>query len=177
MTLVEEPVPEWVEEALATAARRVSFEDRAVVAERHAARFQRLIREQRNWLAELAELLAEGEKTQSFAVDGHRAVTGWCRALSSCSVGQAGGWRRIARLCAALPEVQAALAEGRVGVEHVQELARAFANPRVRSQFPEYIDALLADAARSSLEAFRATVLQWERLLDQDGPEPEDRKS
>ena len=177
MTVAAEVLPEWVEEALAVAARTRLSEDRSVLAERHAARFQSLVREQRLWLAELAGLVAEVERTQSFTIDGHRTVTGWCRALSQCSSGQASQWRRVARVAAAVPEIAEALEAGRLGVEQAHELGRVHANRRVANHLPDYIDALLQDAARSSFDEFHSTLRQWENVLDEDGPKPRSERA
>lgn len=68
-----------------------------------------------------------------------------------------------------LPTVAARLAAGRVGVGHVELIARVFANPRVRDELIA-AEADLATVAELMAHAeFDGWLRDWERLADADG--------
>ena len=65
--------------------------------------------------------------------------------------------------------LEAELAEGRLGVAQCHEIARAYANPRVRDQLGDVIEILLDAATKMAFEEFRTLVRRWETIADADG--------
>ncbi|MHB1138302.1 MAG: HNH endonuclease signature motif containing protein [Microthrixaceae bacterium] len=73
-----------------------------------------------------------------------------------------------------LDAVDAALVEGRVGVDHAKVLADAAANSRITDTFIELIPELLDAATKMRFEPWRRHIASLVSLLDTDGPEPHD---
>ena len=92
----------------------------------------------------------------------------------------AGDGRRAARearaaaergtICALMPDLHAALARGSVSAGHVDALARSAArlDDGARDDLVALADAVVADAERSSVEAFERHVADLERRLSRD---------
>lgn len=132
-------------------------------------RFRELELMQRRVAAEMAVLTSEVDRRGAFRDDGHRSIAGWLRAHGNYSDGQASRLRRVARLLAAAPEAGDDLVAGRIGVDQVAELARAFANPRCGHLLPDSLDILLDDAQRLRFKDLSACVQRWEMLADLEG--------
>ncbi len=122
-----------------------------------------------------AELFRSLERSGRFRDDGHGSAKTMIRHVGKLSGPSAARQRRIAQVTGSLPLVDGALASGRIGVDHVDLLGRVHANRRVRPFMVEAQDWFLELAAGESYDDFERTVRQWERLADQDGPEPNDR--
>ncbi|MGE3590029.1 MAG: DUF222 domain-containing protein [Ilumatobacteraceae bacterium] len=124
----------------------------------------------RRW-AELriAEVIGEAERTGVHRRDGHTRVSGWCRAHVRWSPAETTARVRTARLVRDITGVRDALESGELGVAQVQELARAYANPRAAAQLPAFADILVSHATSLPFEDFRTAVAHWEALADQDG--------
>jgi hypothetical protein len=132
-------------------------------------RFKMLEQERRHIEAELAELVGEVVRREVFRDDQHTSVKGWCRALGKWSDGEARARARTARLSQALPQVAEALAVGLLGVAQCHEIARVFANPRVRDQMVDVVEVFLENAQLLPFEEFVKLVRHWEALVDADG--------
>ncbi len=116
----------------------------------------------------LASVVAAVEARRLHRADGHRSVTGWCKA-SAWSEVEARDHRRLGRLMAACEPVASAVLAGMIPVAHAVELGRAFANPRVGGELLEVIDVLLEHAAVLEFDDFVVVVRRWEMLADRDG--------
>lgn len=75
-----------------------------------------------------------------------------------------------------LPNVDAAFREGRIGIDHVDVLARA-ANPRIADALDAAVPALVEGLGSMRFEGWQREVEQLAAELDQDGPEPDTRPS
>ena len=134
-----------------------------------AARLGEVERAIRKLEAEAASIIATADRRELFREDGHASVRGWVKA--SIRVADATVIKRVrtARLCAELPACHDELAAGRLGVDQVRELARAYANPRCGDQLTDVVDELLPLASSHTHEVFARAVRHWERLADADG--------
>ena len=126
--------------------------------------------EQRALEAEYAKVIDQTARTMAFQADGHSTVLAWCRARTGWSTPTAQHHIRISRLVAARPIVAEALAEGRIGVDQVATLAKAFTNPRCGAQLVDTLLAIFVSLApKVSHRQFALAVTHWERLADSDG--------
>ena len=133
-------------------------------------RFRELECSVRRHEAVLAVVVAELEGRSVHVPDGHASMRGWLKATVRWSNQECQRRLQTARLVAADRAVGARLHVGEVGVAHVQELARAHANPRCGDQLVgETASTLLDHASRLSFEEFRLCVRRWEMLADVDG--------
>lgn len=101
-----------------------------------------------------------------YALDGHRNVGGWVGASVRLPDVEARRRAQTARLFVELPEVEALLANGRIGVAQVRELARALARPRTGEQVPASAAYLIDSALNDDFDIFRTKVHAWESLAD-----------
>lgn len=76
---------------------------------------------------------------------------------------------QMARALRCLPEVRAEFAAGRVGTCQVSRIARAYANPRVRTALVGIDDDLARLAARDGYRRFDTRLTDWVRQVDEDG--------
>ncbi|HEX4983419.1 MAG TPA: DUF222 domain-containing protein [Ilumatobacteraceae bacterium] len=125
--------------------------------------------ERRRLEGSIARVVAAAELTGCFAEDGHRSVRGWIMASTNCSLGEALGRARTARMLRQLPESRARLEAGEVGVDQVRVLARVHANPRCGDQLPESEASLVDHARRLRFDDFVTILRRWEALADTDG--------
>ena len=123
------------------------------------------------------ELLAAVDGSGVYATDGHASAKVMVRHVAKLSAGAAANRDRIARMLRSLPLVRMAFAAGEVAADHIGVLARVHSNPRVRDHMADREQVFLTDAATMDYPTFEATVRQWERLTDADGPEPESAKA
>ena len=114
-------------------------------------------------------IVAVADRREVFRDDGHVSVRGWVKASLRVSNRTVTQRVRTARLCAALPQCQVALAGGELGVDQVRELGRVFANPRCGSQLGSVVDSLIEVATSATLEVFAERVGEWAGLADADG--------
>ncbi|MEM8707689.1 MAG: DUF222 domain-containing protein [Actinomycetota bacterium] len=130
--------------------------------------------EARRLEARRAELFQELERSGVYGADGHASAKVMMRHVARLSGPSAASRQRVARMLRDLPLVHAALSAGRIGVDQVELLGRVHSNRRVRPFMPDAQDWFLG-LARKPFADFEATVRQWERLADEDGPEPNER--
>jgi hypothetical protein len=114
-------------------------------------------------------IVDDADRRNLFLVDGHRSVRGWVKATVRASDAEVTQRVRSAKLVRSCPQVGDLLAQGRVGVAQVRELARARANPRCGEAIAEALDELVDSALNDDYETFAAAVRDWERLADTDG--------
>ncbi len=119
-----------------------------------------------------ARLLGQVERAGLHHVDGHSSVRNFARHVCGLSNPTATGRAKTMRMLNDLPQVAAAVEAGRVGVDHAQLLGRVHANPRVRDAMAEAESWLVTQATGLPYREFELVVRQWERLTDEDGPEP-----
>jgi len=105
--------------------------------------------------------------------DGHASAKIMARHVVKLSGAEAMGRDRCRRMFVHLELVANAFRSGTVGTDQVMLLARVWANPRVRDAMVDRQDKFLADARRLSFPRFRDRLLEWQRLTDEDGAEPE----
>src|SRR5215216_4448030 len=119
--------------------------------------------------ADAAAVIAEAERREVYAEDGHVSVRGWVKATLRLSNAEVMHRVRTAKLVSALPVCGEELAAGRVGVAQVQELARLHGNPRCGDQLGKVVEDLLEFARTLPYETFNRTTRHWEGLADADG--------
>jgi Domain of unknown function (DUF222) len=134
-----------------------------------AARLGEVERAIRKLEAEAAAIIATADRRELFREDGHVSVRGWVKASIRVADSTVTQRVRTARLCAQVPVCHDELATGRLGVDQVRELARAYANPRCGDQLPEVVAELVDLAQTHTHEVFTRAVRHWERLADADG--------
>jgi hypothetical protein len=114
-------------------------------------------------------VIDHADREGRFLADGHRNSAAWTRAVTNCSPGESRKRVRASRALGDLALFRAALREGTVGVDQVNEIARLHANPRCGSQVADS-EAIFLDAARQLEYADLTTVTQrWQTLADPDG--------
>ena len=122
-----------------------------------------------------AELFNRLEVTGAFRDDGHGSAKTMVRHVGQLSGPSAARQRRIARVTSELELVGSALADGAIGIDQVDLLGRVHANRRVRGWMRGAQEWFVELAVAESYDDFERIVREWERLADQDGPEPNDR--
>jgi hypothetical protein len=119
--------------------------------------------------AEMAAVIAEGERRCIAAVDDHHSMKGWLKANANWSNAHVARARKLAKTIATRPAVGDALHEGRIGSDQADELAKVAANRRVADQLGDSINILLTQAEQLSFEDARTCLRRWETLADLDG--------
>ena len=114
-------------------------------------------------------VLDEAERGGSFRDDGHITPGSWARATVNWSYAEASNRVRAVDLVRLCPIVAGELTQGRLGVAHTFELARARANPRAGDGIADCIDELVEWAGTLDFDGFRKLVRRWEQLADVDG--------
>ena len=91
------------------------------------------------------------------------------RHVLKLSDGEATRWVQTAKMLRDLVQVRATYRAGEAGPGQLRRLARAHANPRVRSRLPQSEAILLNGATSLPYKHFERLVDQWVRLADEDG--------
>lgn len=126
--------------------------------------------------ARRARLLTDISTSGAHLHDGHANAKVAVRHMGRLSTATAMARQRNARMTNALPLVAAAWAEGTLGTDHVATLGRVWANPRVRDHMDAAQDWFLAQAADCATHRdFDQVIGEWARLVDDDGPRPNER--
>ncbi|TVR24755.1 MAG: HNH endonuclease [Ilumatobacter sp.] len=131
--------------------------------------FQHLDRQRRLIEAALVEVIDAADTAGHHLADGHRSITGWCRALGRWSGAEATARARTARLTRADTTFRRAMRAGEIGVAQCHRLGKAFANPRCGDQLPDVVPIMVDHAEKLSFDDFRTLVDRWEMLADLDG--------
>ena len=125
--------------------------------------------------AEAADLLAAIDAAGVYAVDGHSSAKVMARHVCRLAGSTAASRERVSKMMRDLPELADAFRAGTIGVDQMNLLGRVHRNARVRPHMADAQDWFLAIARRLSFKQFETEVRTWERLADEDGPEPNDR--
>lgn len=120
--------------------------------------FRRLELERRRIEAQMAAVVAEGQRRSIHVIDHHHSMTGWLKANANYSGTQCNRLRRLARLVDELPDTGDALHAGYVGTAQADELARVRANPRCGDLLVDSIDVLLDQAERLPFDDARTCL-------------------
>jgi hypothetical protein len=133
------------------------------------ARFRVLELQRREVEAEMAAIVAEGERRAVCAVDGHASMKQWVLAHTNGSAADATRLRRLATTMSVTPVVGEALAAGRIGMAQAYELARVGSNRRVTEAFAAVVPTLVRHAEHLGFGEFRVVCQRFEMLADLDG--------
>jgi hypothetical protein len=134
-----------------------------------AARLGEIERAIRALHAASVAVIAAADRRQAYAEDGHASVRGWVKASLRIANVDVTARVRTAKLITAFPQFGTALADGRLGVGQVGELARLHANPRCGDEIGTVADTLLEHATTLPFETFAKVTRHFERLADADG--------
>lgn len=118
------------------------------------------------------ELLAAVDYRALYSIDGHANAKVMVRHLCRLSPAHAASRMRIVKAVRDLPALEAAWAQGGIGIDQMALVGRVHANPRVRAALPAFQDDLITLARRCSFPDFELAIRRWEQLADADGPEP-----
>ena len=121
-------------------------------------------------------LLESIDRTAVHAVDGHRTARNMVAHVGKLSIAESNTRRKTMRALAALPIVRRLHDEGEISTCMVNRLGKTFANPRIRDLAVDADDWFVERALTCNYELFDLVVSQWERLADQDGAEPKDKR-
>lgn len=130
---------------------------------------RRLDRVNRRVRALQVKVLHEIEQAGLFHADGHASAKVMVRCAANLSSADAHRLESVQRALAALPVVEAAFAQGSIGIGQAERIARTFANRRVRNQLIAIDDHLAVLAARLPYLEFDQKLANWERTEDEDG--------
>ncbi|MFT7609677.1 MAG: hypothetical protein ACI9MX_002757 [Candidatus Aldehydirespiratoraceae bacterium] len=114
----------------------------------------------------------EVDQSGVYASDGHPSAKVMVCHNARLSPAAAANRDRGARMARGLPLVDDALRRGVLGIDYFDLLGRVWSNPRVRIHMADAQEWFLRVAARLSFSDFEIEVRTWERLADEDGPEP-----
>jgi Domain of unknown function (DUF222) len=125
--------------------------------------------ERRRLDAEMAALLAIADRRNIAGSEGHRSMTGFCRARLNWSTAEA--TRRIGQAKAVdhVADLGSLWYDGRFGAAQATKLSMTYGNQRVRDQLPEFAPMLLDNAEHLPYSDFAATVDHFESRADADG--------
>ena len=115
-------------------------------------------------------VLDRADETGRFREDGHASVRGWVTALTNSSPVETRRRLQTMRALRDLPEARESLAGGAVGVEQVREIAKLYANPRLRDLVVDG-DARLVGHASKDFESFSEVLHRWAQFGDPSGAE------
>lgn len=104
-----------------------------------------------------------------YVLDGHRAVRNWLTASVRDPDVVALRQAQTIRLFRDAPHLQDLLAEGRIGVAQVRQLARVRAHPRAGRYVLAVLDQLVDWAVFDDYQVFAEKLAEFERLVDLDG--------
>jgi hypothetical protein len=114
----------------------------------------------------------EVDQSGVYSSDGHSSAKVMVRHAARLSPAAAANRDRGACMARGLPLVDDALRQGVLGIDYFDLLGRVWSNPRVRIHMADAREWFLRVAARLSFSDFEIEVRTWERLADEDGPEP-----
>ena len=144
-------------------------EDRRVLSDQLAARLQAVDVLARWCEAELIATLDVADRHGLYSVDGHRNIRSFAAANVNWSNAQCRDRARAVHLLRDVPGVAVDLAEGKIGIAQVYELARLRANPRCGDQVVEAADELVQAAKDLPFDDFKIVTQRWEATADADG--------
>lgn len=122
----------------------------------------------RRLTAERAAILATIEHRHLWAAE-HRSMAAYLRATTNCSTGTANRDRRRAHLLHLHPTLAAAVRNGHIAPDQLDQITRITTNPRIRHLLPTIVDVLTDLAEHTSHHEFNTRITQLIALLDDDG--------
>ena len=120
------------------------------------------------------QVFGEWDARAGWAIDGAPGGAGWLAARGSLARGTASALLRDARKLRTMDLTAAALAEGRLAPAKARLLAQAV-TPRTREAFVGDQQVLLDSLVPLTVDQAADALRFWERNVDQDGPDPDDR--
>ena len=114
---------------------------------------------------------AEWDRRQVWAGDGAYNGRCWLAAECTLSRAEAGAILRTARVLASAPVMAEAVGDGSLPVAKAEVLA-SVVTARTAEKFVEDQQVLVDEALRLSVDELAKMARWWQRLADQDGPEP-----
>ncbi|CAN5904178.1 hypothetical protein BH23ACT2_BH23ACT2_22310 [soil metagenome] len=123
------------------------------------------------------ELVDQIDRQGLHRADGHASAKVLVRHVAGLSDAEAHRRASAARALRSLPAVREAFAVGDVGVCHVERIARAHANVRVRERLCGHDQALAAHARALGYRRFDGLVTDWVRRADEDGTRDASQRS
>jgi hypothetical protein len=113
-------------------------------------------------------VIDRADVTRRYEPDGHASVRGWVVALTDAAPPETQRRLQTMRALRDLPDVAESLASADIGVDHVREIARLHANPRVRDLVVEGDDRLVRHARRG-FHHLSEVLTRWAQFGDPDG--------
>jgi hypothetical protein len=101
--------------------------------------------------------------------DAHASAKVMVRHCAKLSEADARRRAQSTRVLRQMPTVQAGFSAGRIGIEQVERIARAYANRRIREALVRHEEEVAALAESVSYLGFDQQLSAWCRLMDQDG--------
>ena len=117
------------------------------------------------------------DQTGLYVDDGHASASVMAKHHAKLSGGEAAAREKTAKACRDLPTLESAWQHGEIGTDQMHLLGRVHTNPRVAPAMEARQDEFLADANTMSAKQFESKTRQWERLIDEDGPEPANERN
>ena len=133
--------------------------------------------EQISRLAEAGQVQVLGAVDASgvYVEHGHYSATVMQRHQTQSSSATATARDKTRRMLNQCDQIAEVFFDGKIGVDHIRVLARAFSNPRTVDAFIQQQHRFIQWAERLACKRFEARVANWVRTNDFDGPEPNDR--
>ena len=122
-------------------------------------------------------LVGEITRSRFHLTDGHGSPRIMVRHVAKLSEAESLNRTRAAEACADLPKVEAAWQAGTLPTSAANTLGRVHANQRVAPALEARQDEFIADATTMSSKSFASKAHRWERLIDEDGPEPANERN
>jgi hypothetical protein len=119
--------------------------------------------------AVVTAVVDRADRSDAYAVDGHKAVRGWVKASARWSNAQARTQRDITLLVRAHQRCADEYAAGRIGLAQMALLAKLANHPRAGVHFADSEELLVEDAQALEYEDFRQVCDHWLNLADMDG--------
>ncbi len=117
-------------------------------------------------------VLGQIQRSGLHHVDGHASAKVMVRHACRLSGPEASRRERLEAALRHLPLVAEAYRAGTIGTEQVDVVAKVYLNDRIRDALVEFQPDLLVLAVECEFPVFEKSIRYWERLADQDGPEP-----
>jgi hypothetical protein len=109
------------------------------------------------------------DQQRQYRADGHASAKVMVRHVANVSDAEAAQRAKAAKMLRHMPATKAAFEAGRIGLDQVAVIARAYANPRIRLRVARQDEAFAEMAASVKHRVFEATVRDWVRRVDEDG--------
>nr|WP_291839169.1 DUF222 domain-containing protein [Candidatus Microthrix sp.] len=109
--------------------------------------------------------------------DGHASAGTMAQHVARLSGAESSARQKTAKACRDLPMLADAWSNGEIGTDQMHLLGRVHSNERVAPAMEARQDELLADANNMSAKQFEMKTRRWERLIDEDGPEPANERN